>query len=292
MPRDCDMRWFSTEEACKILSRFERVIVVGDSMMRHVVGALNVILRKDLGYGAVTQWNFNDEEMRECFCNRQFDVKQCSVQGIFSTSSVLEHDPESWACSSTDAGTKPTDKSDGGNVDLVIEMMLRYPLDPTEVERFQTLLSSTPPTRPYAFIFGHGLWNDLDLSATLNWLDDILDAAQQKAPYLASSFLSSSSSSSSSPETETAGWAAPPPRLFIPPSSSGILKPDEWLVSQGEKALQHFEHGACKAVRDRGVECLGTWNMSVQSSKYDGVHLDLKGNLVKAMRVLNWLSWL
>jgi hypothetical protein len=146
MPRDCDMRWFSTEEACKILSRFERVIVVGDSMMRHVVGALNVILRKDLGYGAVTQWNFNDEEMRECFCNRQFDVKQCSVQGIFSTSSVLEHDPESWACSSTDAGTKPTDKSDGGNVDLVIEMMLRYPLDPTEVERFQTLLSSTPPT--------------------------------------------------------------------------------------------------------------------------------------------------
>jgi hypothetical protein len=61
-PRGCDMRWFSTEEICQIFSRFERVIVVGDSMMRHVVGALNVLLRRDLGYGAVTNWNFSPTE--------------------------------------------------------------------------------------------------------------------------------------------------------------------------------------------------------------------------------------
>lgn len=62
MPRDCDMRWYATEEICDILSRFEKVIVVGDSMMRHVVGAMNVLLRQDLGYGGVTDWNFGDEE--------------------------------------------------------------------------------------------------------------------------------------------------------------------------------------------------------------------------------------
>lgn len=56
------MRWFSTEEVCEILRRFEKVIVVGDSMMRHVVGAINVALRRDLGYGAVTDWNFSQEE--------------------------------------------------------------------------------------------------------------------------------------------------------------------------------------------------------------------------------------
>ena len=33
MPRGCDMRWFSTEEICEILSRFEKVIIVGDSML-------------------------------------------------------------------------------------------------------------------------------------------------------------------------------------------------------------------------------------------------------------------
>jgi hypothetical protein len=63
MPRDCDMRWYTTEEVCEILARFEKVIVVGDSMMRHVVGAMNVLLRTSLGYGAVTNWNFNEQEM-------------------------------------------------------------------------------------------------------------------------------------------------------------------------------------------------------------------------------------
>ena len=62
MPRSCDMRWFSTEEICEILGRFESVIILGDSMMRHVIGSLNVSIRKDLGYGAVTDWNFSPEE--------------------------------------------------------------------------------------------------------------------------------------------------------------------------------------------------------------------------------------
>ena len=62
LPRGCDMRWFSTDEICEILSRFEKVVVVGDSMMRHVIGSINVLIRKDLGYGAVTDWNFSPEE--------------------------------------------------------------------------------------------------------------------------------------------------------------------------------------------------------------------------------------
>jgi hypothetical protein len=63
IPRDCDMRWFTTDEICEILGRFDKVLVVGDSMMRHLVGALNVLLRQDLGYGAVTDWNFSEQEM-------------------------------------------------------------------------------------------------------------------------------------------------------------------------------------------------------------------------------------
>lgn len=36
------------------MSRFEKIIVIDDSMMRHVLGALIVILREALGYGTVT----------------------------------------------------------------------------------------------------------------------------------------------------------------------------------------------------------------------------------------------
>ncbi len=61
-PRDCDMRWFSTSEVCEVLGRFDSVVLVGDSMIRHLIGGLNILVRGDLGYGAVTGWNFGEEE--------------------------------------------------------------------------------------------------------------------------------------------------------------------------------------------------------------------------------------
>lgn len=54
VPRHCDMRWYDTREACEILNRYSQVVLVGDSMLRHITGALNVLLREDLGYGGVT----------------------------------------------------------------------------------------------------------------------------------------------------------------------------------------------------------------------------------------------
>lgn len=199
----------------------------------------------------------------DCFCNRQFDVKDCSVQGIFSTQSVLEHDPTSLAC--------PLDRP----IDLVIEMMVRFPLDPTEVVRFQQLLSPDKPKKPYAFVLGHGLWNDLDLQATVNWLDGVRAAITDRAPYL-----------QQQRQLDTSIWSM----LMVTPNAAGIKKADQWIVSQGDKALQLFENGVREEAALRSVDHLGTWNMSIQMDKWDGVHLDLKGNLVKAMGVINWLS--
>lgn len=149
--------------------------------------------------------------------------------------------------------------------------MLKFPLDSTEVARFKDLLALTKPARPYAFIFGHGQWSDLDLHATLNWLDGILAYTKEAAPYLA---------------RNKALW----PRLIVTPHAAGTLKPDQWVQSQGDKALQIFEKSVRIEAAERGVEHLGTWNMSIQMEKFDGVHLDLKGNLVKAMAVVNWLA--
>ncbi|KAH0565607.1 hypothetical protein GP486_000995 [Trichoglossum hirsutum] len=207
MPRGCDMRWFGTEEVCEILGRFEKVIFVGDSMMRHAIGSINVLIRKDLGYGAVTDWNFSPEESVACEPN---------------------------------------------SIDVEIEQMIRFPIASEEVGRFKTLIGTTKPAKPYAFIFGHGLWNDLDLQATLDWLDQILDMTISQLPYL------------SKPE---AFW----PRLFITPNAAGKEKPDEWIVSQGNKALMLFEESVRVEANRRGVEHLGTWNMSIQANKYDGV---------------------
>jgi len=195
-------------------------------------------------------------------------VKECSLQGIYKTSDVETHDPDSLAC-----GPR--------KIDLVIEMMLKFPLDPTEVGRFQALLSPTRPRKPYAFILGHGLWNDLDLHATVNWLDGIIAHTVAAAPYLAAAVAQPLLGAAA-----TTSW----PKLFITPNAAGTLKPDQWIVSQGDKALQIFEEAVRDEVRERGVDHLGTWNMSIQANKFDGVHLDLRGNLIKAMAVVNWLS--
>jgi hypothetical protein len=56
------MRWFTTEEIYDIFSRLQKVIVVGNSVMRYVVGVLNVLLRNDPGSSAVTDWNFSPKE--------------------------------------------------------------------------------------------------------------------------------------------------------------------------------------------------------------------------------------
>jgi hypothetical protein len=52
------MRWFTSEE----LGRFEKVAIVDNSMLRHVTGSINILIRKDIGYGAVTDWNFSRQE--------------------------------------------------------------------------------------------------------------------------------------------------------------------------------------------------------------------------------------
>ncbi len=55
------------------------------------------------------------------------------------------------------------------------------------------------------------------------------------------------------------------------PNACGRQKPDEWIMSQGNKALMIFEESVGVEVKRRGLEHLGTWNATIQSNKFDGV---------------------
>ena len=153
----------------------------------------------------------------------------------------------------------------------MIEQMIRFPIAPEELTRLRSLLPEKKPKRPYAFIFGHGLWNDLDLQATLDWLDLILETVSDKASWLVAGAASEGSKDKVARKherkRETGFW----PRLFLTPNAAGREKPDEWIVSQGNKALMVFEESVRIEVGRRGLEHLGTWNMSIQSNKFDGV---------------------
>ena len=145
-----------------------------------------------------------------------------------------------------------------------MEQITRFPIPQDEIDRLKTSVTSFGEKKE-AIIFGHGLWSNLDLKKTLDWLDKILHTIES---------------------TNTKRWDG----LFVTPNAAGKEKPDEWIVTQGNKALMLFEEAVAIEAGKRGIEHLGTWNMSIQSNKYDGVHLDMKGNLVKAMMVMNWLN--
>jgi hypothetical protein len=147
---------------------------------------------------------------------------------------------------------------------FLVEQIVRYPVPSEEIERLKTTVGGKGK-KPKAFIFGHGLWNNLDLQKTVDWMDVVLGTIRN---------------------TTGSDWHG----LFLTPNAAGKEKPDDWIVTQGNKALMLFEEGVSIEAGKRGLEHLGTWNMSIQSNKYDGVHLDMKGNLVKAMMVINWLS--
>lgn len=159
-----------------------------------------------------------------------------------------------------------------------VEEIQRFPIPAEELARYTSHLPAKRPKKPIAFIHGHGLWNDLSLQATLDWLDTLRSAAVVAAPWLSEPVDGSAFNSF--------------PSLMLTPNAAGKLKPDEWIRTQGNKALMIFEESVGVEMARRGVEHLGTWNMSIQANKYDGVHVDLKGNLVKGMMVLNWLNML
>lgn len=165
-----------------------------------------------------------------------------------------------------------------------VEQIVRYPIPEEEVSRLEDALASYT-TRPRAFILGHGLWNNLDIRQCGAWLDSVIAHIQPSLKHR-------SGRNGGRTGTGTRTRDGQLPILLVTPNAAGDRKPDEWLVTQGNKALVGFEKAMAVDAAQRRIDHLGTWNMSIQATLYDGVHMDLRGNLVKAMMVLNWLDHL
>jgi len=129
--------------------------------------------------------------------------------------------------------------------------MLSYPLDNDTVSGFISKLPSAPPVKPPALVFGHGLWNSLDINSTKGWLTQLDSAMRTASPFLFSA-------------------ASSAPRLFVSPSAATELKPDLFVPAQNNIMLQRLEHAIGPWVQERGWDHLGLWNMSIQAASPDG----------------------
>lgn len=102
-PRGCDMRWFSTEELCDIMSRFGRISVIGDSMSRNLVVAMHLLLRQDLYNGGKATWQ-RTKPGHDCTCTGPFEDPECIFNVAYSSRAIWQHDPDSMACLRENSG--------------------------------------------------------------------------------------------------------------------------------------------------------------------------------------------
>lgn len=129
--------------------------------------------------------------------------------------------------------------------------MLEHPIKQEDIDSYLLFQPKIKPKKPIAYIMGHGLWNDLDKDKTFAWYDQILDATTAHGKYLLEP-------------------GAIFPRLVITPNAAGDKKPDIFIARQGNIALTRFEKAVGEWARAKGMDHLGTWNMSIQAFNPDG----------------------
>lgn len=97
-----------------------------------------------------------------------------------------------------------------------MEQIVKHPIPKDEIDRLKESIARDGSHRRVAVVLGHGLWSNLDLQLSVHWLDNVLEAIRD--------ILGSN-------------WSG----LFVTPNAAGKEKPDDWIVTQGNKALMLFE---------------------------------------------------
>jgi len=248
------MRWFHPSEICAILNKFHRVTILGDSIMRNIAVALHVMIRADLVNGGRSNW-VEDPAGHDCSCAGTIEDRGCTFHSVVSTNNIWSADPGSMFCPRTAASiecewhaqfvatTRLTSSSD--------HPLLEHPLSDDDFKYVTDSLEHEKQTKPQVFVLGHGLWNDLDKEKTYAWVEQVEDVLMDHMPYLHEP-------------------GALFPRLFMTPSAAGEKKPEIFVARQGNIALSRFEHAVGPWIKNRDMDFLGTYNMTIQASNHDG----------------------
>lgn len=300
-PYGCNLNFYTPAEVCDIMSRFDKVWIVGDSLMRHVASALHIILRQDLIEGAFASWAARDREqsyihekqvalkagrppppppLLDCRCDAAFSNGSCLFLEAWSSASIRRFDPDSITC----------DQAHCAGIELITAK--DYPIEKGTLDRLTSALADSKPpnaapgargrpTKRHAVIMGSGLWYDLEVDKFQRWVIEIQRAVLTTLDDVYGSF-----------EVPRV------PMLAVTPSAGGPLKPHKYVDKQSNRRIKTFEMQFAKwlAYRQaRGfpgatVNHLGTYNATILNSSPDGTHSGMKADLLKALIVLNWLD--
>ncbi|KAI9799246.1 MAG: hypothetical protein M1833_004124 [Piccolia ochrophora] len=257
-PNGCHYRWYTTAEICMILSRFDALVFVGDTQLRHLYAGFNILLRENLALGGLKQWAMSDGERAACRCENQFVKSDCSKHSVESSEDVKKNDAGSGHRSPYFCDKTPH-----------IYLPITGPLPSAHASTITNLLTTRPDSyHPIPIIHSLSLSTSLSYpaaTASMNELAALADAA-----------------------SDTATRSVP--FLWLGPVAAGHLKPPNLILSQGNNALWHFTTEMAREARARDVETLGAYNLTLQARSWDGSGYGVGVAVVQAMMVVNWLA--
>ena len=211
-----------------ILERFDGVVFVGDDTLQTIYAGLNILLRQDLGLGAMKQWEMSDENLKMCRCENQFARESCA-QYLVSASEQVSTNARNAKQNSAIYTCQRTP-----HAFLKIDFM---PLSQSTVAAFGQLVPKAPPSVYKSIPIIYSLTSPHSTAAATKNLDNLIlyaDATKRKTPML---------------------WVGPPATAHLE-GKEGAAQQDVWRFS--------VEMAAAAKYRD--VESLGLWNMTVQAN--------------------------
>ncbi|KAI9834880.1 MAG: hypothetical protein M1819_002788 [Sarea resinae] len=258
------------------MDRFDALVFIGDSMVRNIYLAFNILLRENVALGGLKQWEMSEAERAACRCENQFIKMECSKFSVREDKEVLLHGSASgytgqYSCDSefikklSDKDHKSAGSLLQSGTPHVYLPISGSPASEAQHSSFTDLLNQTPGSyKPIPIV------HSLSQAASFSWTSAtasmgewvaLADAADRNTPF-----------------------------LWLGPVAAGVLKPPSQILTQGNNALHHFTAEMVREAKARGIEALGMFNLTVQATSWDGTNYGERVALVQAMMVINWLS--
>ncbi|EXJ54774.1 hypothetical protein A1O7_10115 [Cladophialophora yegresii CBS 114405] len=254
-PRGCHYRWYSVEEICMILERFSAVIFVGDDSLQAIYMGLNILLRRDLGHGAVKTWEMDTHTRSQCSCDNQFMSTTCAAHLVTFSDDL------------STAGHKGG-KIETGTAYLCARTPHAFlhvtssPAPASTIDKFKALAPREKKADYHPIPVIHALSpSTVNAETAVSSLQEFLSLADQS-------------------HRKT-------PMLWLGPPASGHT---EIRGRKGNQEIWDFDRQLRRVAEDSDVEVLGMWNATVQANSWDGVRFGERVALTQAMMVVNWLA--
>ncbi len=214
-----------------ILERFDGLVFIGDDSLRNIYAGLNILLRKDLALGAMKQWEMTDDDMKICRCESQFAREGCAKYYATASEQITTN-----VASTRDPSAASYTCQRIPHAFLAIDAS---PISPSTIDAFNKLVPKAPPSHYKPIPIVYSLTSLSSTSAATKNMDELFlyaDATKRKTPM-----------------------------LWVGPTAPGHLE-----SMRGHQDIWRFSEEMAHAAKERSVESLGLWNMTVQASSQDG----------------------